>query len=322
MRGDFSRDTYEKGNGFSRVVYQQGRDLVDADFNEQAAIYAERLRALADAVIPWPGKGSSKPDVPFTVDAKVRADGKALDVTLKGWYFTSGFLLDFGEGTTRSLPAPDDTPVALYLGVYEQTVHPAMQPELLEPALDPRDTALRRKVAWTVQGLPVNPVPDSPTTDAEFRAKVLDKANPKRSRPGPGNLKAKIDLLVGGEADRCAPRADDTFQGVENQLYRAEIHAAAASGADAQFKWSRDNAAVGYAVDNYYPTGSQSLKVALKQPAPDNSWALAPGDWVELVGKGPPAPAGLADDPFGAPLPLLADERRGAAGGLRPEEPG
>ena len=46
MKGDFSRDSFDPGRHFTRVLLQQGRVLTDADFNEQAAIQQHFLRAF------------------------------------------------------------------------------------------------------------------------------------------------------------------------------------------------------------------------------------------------------------------------------------
>ena len=54
MKGDFSRDTFDPLNNFSRVLLQQGRVQLDADFNEQAAILLHMLRRLtADLFGPY-----------------------------------------------------------------------------------------------------------------------------------------------------------------------------------------------------------------------------------------------------------------------------
>ncbi len=47
FRGDFSRDTYDPFRHFSRVLMQQGRVQLDADWNEQVSIFWHYLRALA-----------------------------------------------------------------------------------------------------------------------------------------------------------------------------------------------------------------------------------------------------------------------------------
>ena len=51
MKGDFTRDTFDPLKHFSRVLMQQGRVTLDADFNEQAAIELRYLHTLARDVI-------------------------------------------------------------------------------------------------------------------------------------------------------------------------------------------------------------------------------------------------------------------------------
>ena len=58
MKGDFSRDTFDRHHHFSRVLMQQGRVLLDADWNEQTAIVLHYLRTLAaDIIGPRGGPG-------------------------------------------------------------------------------------------------------------------------------------------------------------------------------------------------------------------------------------------------------------------------
>jgi len=51
MKGDFSRDTFDPLKHFSRVLTQQGRVSLDADWNEQADITAHRTETEARDVI-------------------------------------------------------------------------------------------------------------------------------------------------------------------------------------------------------------------------------------------------------------------------------
>jgi hypothetical protein len=50
-RGDFTRDTFDSLKHFSRVLMQQGRVNLDADWNEQTAILLRYLQALAADLI-------------------------------------------------------------------------------------------------------------------------------------------------------------------------------------------------------------------------------------------------------------------------------
>ena len=51
MKGDFTRDTFNKDKRFSRVLMQQGRVQLDADWNEQTSILLHYLRTLATDLI-------------------------------------------------------------------------------------------------------------------------------------------------------------------------------------------------------------------------------------------------------------------------------
>ena len=48
MKGDFTHDTFDQQNHCYRVLMQQGRVLLDADWNEQASILLHYLRILAE----------------------------------------------------------------------------------------------------------------------------------------------------------------------------------------------------------------------------------------------------------------------------------
>ena len=43
MKGDFTRDTFDRTKHYSRVLMQQGRVTLDADWNEQTAILLHYL---------------------------------------------------------------------------------------------------------------------------------------------------------------------------------------------------------------------------------------------------------------------------------------
>src|SRR5947208_13910998 len=51
MKGDFTRDTFKPLKHFSRVLMQQGRVQLDADWNEHTAILLHFLRNVAADLI-------------------------------------------------------------------------------------------------------------------------------------------------------------------------------------------------------------------------------------------------------------------------------
>lgn len=51
MKGDFTRDTFDPVKSFSRVLMQQGRVQLDADWNEQTSILLHYVRTLAADIL-------------------------------------------------------------------------------------------------------------------------------------------------------------------------------------------------------------------------------------------------------------------------------
>ena len=69
MKGDFSRNTYDKRLMFSQVLMQMGRVLLDADWNQQGTLVQEAIRALTrDLIGPYGGIGNSFKIETATVD--------------------------------------------------------------------------------------------------------------------------------------------------------------------------------------------------------------------------------------------------------------
>ena len=75
MKADLTRDTFRPFKHYDRVLMQQGRVQLDADWNEQAAILLHYLRLLAaDLIGPWGGPQNNlgfgiSPLVPATTAA-------------------------------------------------------------------------------------------------------------------------------------------------------------------------------------------------------------------------------------------------------------
>jgi hypothetical protein len=81
--------------------------------------------------------------------------------------------------------------------------------------------------------------------------------------------------------------ADARYRGMENQLYRVEIHQGGPVGT-ASFKWSRENGSVVFPVTDSNlgaaaDDGTAQLTVKLARMGRDARLGLAPNDWVELV---------------------------------------
>jgi hypothetical protein len=164
MGSDISRATFDKAKHYQSVVLQQGRVLLDADWNEQQDITAHRAELLTlDAVGPC-GAPNYAPGFQITVDPVT------LVATIgKGRFYIDGFLCENEEDVPYA-DQPDliDPPdfVALlangpthtaivYLNVWQREITALDDPHIREQALDVPDTAARLKTVWQVKLLPV-----------------------------------------------------------------------------------------------------------------------------------------------------------------------
>ena len=86
-----------------------------------------------------------------------------------------------------------------------------------------------------------------------------------------GLLKARAKQDKLKETDPCITSAEASYRGVENQLYRVEIHTKGKVGI-ATFKWSRDNASV---LTGVVLNGNELIV--------DNPHKLREGQWLELT---------------------------------------
>lgn len=94
MKGDFTRDTFDASKHFTRVLMQQGRVQLDADWNEQAAILLHYLQTLAvDLIGPHGGPGDG-----FKIIGSPQTPGEMKnDFAIEnGHYYADGILCELG----------------------------------------------------------------------------------------------------------------------------------------------------------------------------------------------------------------------------------
>ncbi|MFF5077476.1 DUF6519 domain-containing protein [Actinoplanes sp. NPDC000266] len=278
MKGDFSRHTFQPGKNYSAVLLQQGRALLDADFNEQGAIGLRLIRALAaDLIGPHGGPGEG-----FRLTA-IEGDPASLAIA-GGHYYVDGLLVDANRpepprpvGGPEPEPGagwtywdqpwayldpedPDDElparpPYVLCLKVWEDLVTAAEDPEIRETALGSAlpDTAARSRVFWQVlpaRGLDLSGVKTADAVRERFAGWAGERTGPS------SRLAARTERPARTEEDPCIVAPDSRYRGQENQLYRVEVHG------DRTFKWSRDNGSVTFPI------------------------AAVDGDWVTLAALG------------------------------------
>jgi len=293
FRADVTRDTFDRRHLFSRVIMQQGRVFLDADWNEQTSILLDYLRTLAmDVIGPHAGPGDG-----FQIDENDEA-GTALPKGFglrRGRYYVDGFLCEnpgfrlYGDAAARPVLGVDGEPRAgagtfiAYLDVWERHVTALAVPEIAEIALNGPDTATRAQVVWEVRALVPqagDPVNTKAAAEQTFRQRV--------TAPTTVALRARVDPGEPSTAP-CTIDPEARYRGAENQLYRIEIHRGGAAGTGANnadaatFTWSRDNGSV------EIPIRSMSQgKVRVTTLGRDDRRSLHENEWVEIVDAAQP----------------------------------
>jgi len=158
MNGDFARVTFDPRAGFSRVLLQQGRILLEADFNEQSAIHHHFLRTL---VVDLIGRRWRAGDG-FTLAADPQ--GTANFTITKGHFYVDGILCENATDCTYEsqpwawVPEAEQDPSPLggiaFLECWERHVSALQRPGLRDVALGGIDTASRAQIVWQVRTAP------------------------------------------------------------------------------------------------------------------------------------------------------------------------
>ncbi|MCB1889108.1 MAG: hypothetical protein KDH20_15985 [Rhodocyclaceae bacterium] len=236
MKTQISRDSHRPDRHYSSVRLQQGRMIVDADWNELADIGRQRLDdALDDAV---------RSGAPRDAGVRLFLSGSGLRLS-PGRLYADGVpaVLD-GTASGVLLTAQPDYPNApplpggdlrIYADVWERSVSALEDPELMDPGLHGADTASRGRTMLQVK----------------WADPAFDPLDPAVNPPlGTARLSLSLRTLATSD-DPCDPCAAQVAvdERVGNYLFRVEVHALALSGGDTllTLKWSRDNGAEAYA---------------------------------------------------------------------------
>jgi uncharacterized protein DUF6519 len=222
MKGDFTRQTFDSTRHFTTVRMQQGRVQLDADWNEQADLALHRDETETADVVG--GCGGPLDGAAFGI---VLDPGDAGDFELTpGRYYVDGILCE-SEHAVRyteqpDLPGLDPIDVSqtgftiVYLDVWQRHLTWLDDARLRETALGGPDTATRTKTVWQVRSVFVG---ESATTCVDEPQAYLDAI---AASSGLLSARAKRE---DPSADPCIVPASAGYRGLENQLYRVEIHA-------------------------------------------------------------------------------------------------
>lgn len=245
MKGDFSFLPFAGEPRYTGVLQQQGRVLLDRDWNE-AALIAARWRAEAgrdsfgDGVMAVPASSNGAFRV---LGAKAGSGGVRLRLGAgRGW--VDGLALSLAKPASYAasyyappLQSPQAQVASIAAGVrdlvvlevWEDTVSAWQDPQnLLEPALGGPDTTERTQAFTALKLLRLGPNDDC----SAVAALADDFSTRGRLTVSPAPV-----LMITGD---CPVDAGGGYTGLEHTLFRVEI-AEPDAGGQPRFKWSRWN---------------------------------------------------------------------------------
>ena len=280
MKGDFTGIRRWPEKHYASVRLQQGRVQLDADWNDQIEIQNHLDRTEVIDAIGAAG-GPKGPNGGFHIAAN--AAGTDLSISA-GRFWVDGLLCEANASASYlvqpELPSPPDVnhgalaladgTYVVYLDAWERLVTSLEDADLREPALRGVDTTTRTKVTWQVKLLAVTDpgsAGDCATAFPEWGTLVT---------PPSGMLRAQVTSTA-ATSDQCSVDSDGGYTGLENQLYRVEIHQSGTQST-ATFKWSRENASVVTAW-----TGLAGNVLAVSTAGRDAVIGFTQGNWVELT---------------------------------------
>ena len=275
-RFDFSRETFDATKHRRSVVGLQGRVTVEADNNEQRRIDQHRADTMTRDVIGPVG-------VPLN-NTGFLVTGGGPDLTIgAGNIYVNGILYenesqctlltqpDLPAATLSDIPGFDPTAkaFAVELLTWERDITPIDDPSLLEKALGGPDTSARTKAVWQVV---LKAQSDPGVTCATA---VLDQ-------PPVHDGVLSAQTVPSAAARDCTLPPLAGYQGLENQLYRVEVHVGGPAGT-ATFKWSRENGSVVTAIIANPQSGTLGQTFNVQSVGADQTLGFADNQWVELT---------------------------------------
>lgn len=292
MKNDISRNTFIKTRHFSRVLLQQGRVQMDADWNEQQDIVYYQSNAKTEDIIGPAGAPVDNDGfelamsfADYTADVQAREGnqdpptpaGESDFLISSGHFYLDGILLENDQITTyleqphfRNDEFDGAGTYVAYLDVWERHVTALEDASIREVALGGPDTATRAQTIWQVRLLRAGDL------GAGLNCNSQNEAYDDATAAMTGVLAARAEPAE-NTTSPCIVPADAGYRRLENQLYRVEVHASGPRGR-ASFKWSRDNGSV---VARWEASSDDRLTVS--QSGKDKYLSFAPGQWIELI---------------------------------------
>ncbi|QPJ62395.1 MAG: hypothetical protein G3M70_11150 [Candidatus Nitronauta litoralis] len=273
MSGDYSRLTYDPVKRYSGVLMQQGRVQLDSDWNEEIDILRRRIRTLSTDALGLIGVPYLS--LPDSFLLGLIGGPPADDLSIEpGRLYLHGLVAEAFEedyATYNNQPFyPDPPPLpngdsVAYLDIWDREVTYIEDPDLLDAALGGADTTTRCQTVWQLK---VDAVEDA------------ECGLPVGEEPSAGRLTTDA-VAPTVPNDPCPLPPIAGYRGLENRLYRIEVHEGGPLGT-ATFKWSRDNASIVSAVTEISVAGAQAT-LTVNRIGRDEVLRFRINDWVEVT---------------------------------------
>ena len=271
---DISRAAFDPRKQYASVRMQQGRVIVDDDWNENERITNEDLRRSRVEIIGAAGS----PDQGFHVsNPQITAQGIDFDLAA-GSFYLGGLRLELHQpqtfrlqhdvlqapGPGGSTPGGERTDLAVLL-TYQQPVSAVEDNELFEVALGGPDTTTRLRTMQRVM-LWENVSSDDCETAWQAVLQQLAATLSDENELIPDSTLTVTFAALGTPDDLCTPTAAGGYLGAENQAIRVQLVD------DGHFTWGFDNAAPLYRVQ---AAADRQTLTLLTDPKDQAHWPLA-----------------------------------------------
>ena len=316
MAFDLSRIVFDPRKNYSGVVMEQGRVQLDSDWNEWLAELDRRIQA---ETLDLFGHAAYPPTTPAAFQVTATSGPNAISIGCGRMYVDGLLAENHGDPANEQwdpalaelsgapqppsdpppAPSPSNTvdfekqlfyptaalptgdgPYLFYLDVWLRPVTWLEDPDLIEKAVGV-DTTGRIQTVWQAKWMEF-PQGETYTCDTPDS----DIAYPPASA---GVL--TTGHVAGAAAGPCCLSDGSGYTGLENQLYRVEIHRAGVGGdpanpSGAAFKFSRDNASVATGVTAISTgtniAGNPASVLTVMSLGRDEVLSFAAGDWIEV----------------------------------------
>ncbi|NVB76932.1 MAG: right-handed parallel beta-helix repeat-containing protein [Kofleriaceae bacterium] len=294
-----SRDAFLPEKRYAAVGMQQGRVMLDDDFNENERIHLEEERRINLDVIGPVGS----PDEGFRISNGALVNGGVDFEIGAGTLYLGGLRLwnpttahfnlqdDWLQQADADRKAPTEGQLDLiYVEAWQQPVTATEDTELFEVALGGPDTSTRLRTMWRVQRAIGAGGSDCAGAWTKLVSKWTAEGRGTIDETGERKVDARleVDYFEGEAGDLCTPAIEGGYLGAENQTIRVQL-------VDADtFTWGFDNAAPLYQAE----VGNAGKTITLATDPRDQAHWPVSGQVIEVLAPSARLPNGekLADE--------------------------